>query len=141
MLCSRAPKHLWYNCLELEAYIRFNTFHNIYKLDMSCETSGISQVFKLKWFEWVMFCDETAPFPDDMLKLSLYLGPSIDVGLAMTTKIITENGQVLHRSTYRPLTPDNIAKKEGQMPKNNSWLESVKDWCSLSYPESWRTWG
>ena len=36
LLRSRAPKHLWDNCLELEAYIayiRSNTAHEICKLD------------------------------------------------------------------------------------------------------------
>ena len=58
-----------------------------------------------------MFHDETAPFPDDLLKLGHYLGPSIDFGSAMTTKILTENRQVLHKSTYRPLTPDELLDK------------------------------
>ena len=54
--------NLWDYCLELEAYIRSNTMHKIYKLDgevpntvMSGETSDISQFCKLEWFEWVMF--------------------------------------------------------------------------------------
>ena len=36
-----------------------------------------------------------------------------DVGQAMTTKILTQNGQVPHRSTHRPLTPEEIADKDG----------------------------
>ena len=50
LLRSRAPKCLWDDCLILEAYIRSNTAHDIYKLDgevaktvMSGETSDISQ--------------------------------------------------------------------------------------------------
>ena len=89
LLRTRAPKHLWDNCLELEAYIRPNTAHEIYKLDrkvtqtvMSGETSDISQFCELEWFEWVMFQNETAPFPEYVLKLGHYLGPSIDVGPA-----------------------------------------------------------
>ena len=104
----------------MEAYIRSNTAHEIYKLDgevpktvMSGETSDISQFCELEWFERVLFQDETAPFPDDVLKLDHYLGPSIDVGPAMTMKILTENGQVLHRSTYQPLTPDELLDKDG----------------------------
>ena len=96
---------MWDDCLGLEAYIRSNTAHDFYELDrevlksvMSCKSSDISQFCKLEWFEW----DETAPFLDDVLKLGHYIGPSIDVGPAMTTKILTENGQLLHRSTYRP---------------------------------------
>ena len=75
LLQSRAPKCLSDDCLELEVYIRSNTAHEIYKLDgevpqtvMSGETSGISQFCKLEWFKWVMFQDETAPFPDYALK-------------------------------------------------------------------------
>ena len=60
-----------------------------------------------------MFWDETAPFPDYMVKLGIYLGTRIDVGPAMTAKILTQNGQVHYRSTYRPLTPDKIADKNG----------------------------
>ena len=62
---------------------------------MSGETSDISEFCKLDWFEWVMFWDKTALFPDDVLKLVSYLGPLIDVGPAMTAKILTEHGQVL----------------------------------------------
>ena len=107
MLQSRSPKHLWDACLELEAYIRSNTAHDIYKLDgevpktvMSGELSDISQFFKLEWFEWVMFSDETTSFQDCVWTLGHYLGPSIYSVLAMTANNLTENRQVLHRSTY-----------------------------------------
>ena len=86
MLQSRAPKHLWDVSLELEAYVKFNTNHKIYKFDgeipktvMLGETSNISQFCGLEWFKWVMFLDETPLFPDDVLKLGHYLGPSIDI--------------------------------------------------------------
>jgi len=35
--------------------------------------------------------------------LGRYLGPSIDIGPAMTAKILKSNGEVVHRSTYREL--------------------------------------
>ena len=54
LLKFRAPKHLWDKCIELEAYIRSNTAHEIYKLDgevpktvMPGETSDISQFCEL----------------------------------------------------------------------------------------------
>ena len=80
---------------------------------MSGETSGISQFFKLEWFKQVIFQDETAPFPDNVLKQCLYIGPSLDVGQAMTAKILTQNGQGHHRLTYKLLNPDEIADKDG----------------------------
>ena len=33
LLKTKAPKCLWDDCLELEAYLRFNTVHDIYKVD------------------------------------------------------------------------------------------------------------
>ena len=116
LLWSRAPKCLWDDCLELEAYIRSDTTHDIYQLDgevpktvISHKTSDISQFCKLDRFEWVMFQNETALFPDDVLKLGHFLGPSIYIGPTITAKIFKQNGQVLHRSTY---TPDEIADKD-----------------------------
>ena len=71
------------------------------------------QFCELEWFEWIMFSEETAPFPDDEQKLGHSLGPSIDVGPAVTAKILMKNGLVLHLSTYRSLTPDELLDKEG----------------------------
>ena len=46
-------------------------------------------------------------------KLGHYPGPSIVIGPAMTTKILTDNGQVLLRSTYMLLSPDELLDKDG----------------------------
>ena len=48
-----------------------------------------------------------------MLKLGCCLGPSIDISIAKTAKIFTENGQVLHRSSYKPFTPDELLDNNG----------------------------
>ena len=73
-----------------------------------------------------MSSDETAPFPDDVLELGHYLGPDIDVNLAMTAKTLTENGQVLHRSTYRSLTPD-LLDKDG----SDIWEQVMARVCDI----------
>ena len=100
LLQSRAPKHLWEDCFELEAYVRSNSTHNIYMLDgevlktvMSGETPDISQCCEVEWFKWLMLWDETTPFPDNALKWGYYLEPTTDVGAAMTAKILLKNGQ------------------------------------------------
>ena len=49
-------------------------------------------------------------FPGDKLVLGRYCGPSIDVGTALNAKIMIKNGQQVHRSTYRALTPDELVK-------------------------------
>ena len=43
-------------------------------------------------------------FHGDKLVLGRYCGPIIDVGPALTAKILINNGQKVHRSTYRALT-------------------------------------
>ena len=47
-------------------------------------------------------------FPEDKVELGRYLGPSMNVGPALTAKLLKANGQVVHWSTYRPLTPDEL---------------------------------
>ncbi len=56
-----------------------------------------------------MFHSTTISFPEDLLVLGKYLGPSIDIGPTMTAKILTPTGKVVHRSTYRQLTPEEFA--------------------------------
>ena len=93
--------------LELQFCIMSNTAHGNYKVDgkvpepiMSGKTSDISQFCELEQFEWLMFQDKAAAYPNDHFRLNRYLGLSIDIGPALMAKIIKENGQVLHRSTY-----------------------------------------
>ena len=87
--------------MKLEAYDIYKLDGEVPKTRMLGETSDISPLFKLKWFEWVMFHDETPPFPVNVLKSGHYLGLTIDVGPTMTANIFTKN-----RLTYRPSAPD-----------------------------------
>jgi hypothetical protein len=70
-------------------------------------TADISQICKFAWYNWVMFHDtfNTIAFPDNKLTLGRYLGPATDVGLALTIKILKQNGQYVCRLTLRHLTP------------------------------------
>ena len=51
-------------------------------------------------------------FPGDKLVLGRYFGPSIDVGRALTDKILRKNGQQVHSSTYMALTPEELVKPD-----------------------------
>ena len=62
MVRSRAPKRVWDDCLEREAYVRSLTAHEIYQLDgqvpgtlVSGEIVDISPFAAFKWYEWVLF--------------------------------------------------------------------------------------
>ena len=115
MIETKAPKRLWDDCLELEAYIRSHTAHDIYGLEgevpqtlVSGETPDISEFAEFRWYEWVKYRDTSISFPEYKMLLGRYLGPSFDIGPAMTAKILKENGQYVHRSTYRSLTNDEL---------------------------------
>ena len=74
------------------------------ELIMSGEMSDVSQFCQFEWFEWMMFQDEMVLHPDDHFKLGRYICLSIAIGTAMMAKIVKENNQVFHRSTYQSLT-------------------------------------
>jgi hypothetical protein len=111
MVRAGAPKPFWADAIELEAYVRSNIAHNIFILQgevpetvMSGETSDISQFCEFAFYDWIMFRDQPVAFPDDNPVLGCYLGPAIDVGPALTTKILKANGEVIYRSMYHALT-------------------------------------
>jgi len=111
MVHAGAPKPFWADAIELEAYVRSNTAHNIFILQgevpetvMSGETSDISQFCEFAFYDWIMFRDQPVAFPDDNPVLGRFLGPAINVGPTLTAKILKANGEVVYRSTYRALT-------------------------------------
>ena len=113
MLRSKAPKRLWDDCLELEALIRSHTALDIFELDgevpetmIKGETADISKIVEFGWYEWVYFYDSEVKYPEDKWKLGRYLGPSRDIGPALTAKVLKHNGDVRHLTTLRPLSEE-----------------------------------
>ena len=76
--------------------------------NMSGKISYITTFCKVGWYKWVYFRDTSVNFPGYKLVLGSYYGPSIDVGPALTSNILRNNGQQVHGSTYRALTPDEL---------------------------------
>ena len=62
------------------------------------KTSYISQFCEFGFYKWIMFWEEPdhALFPEDNPILGRYLGPAINVGPAMTAKILKSNGKVIN---------------------------------------------
>ncbi len=71
---------------------------------MTGSTANISHICEFGWYDWMMFRDNLPTFPDNKLILEQYLGPTTDVGSALTTKILKSNGQTVCRSTLWLLT-------------------------------------
>jgi len=73
-----------------------------------------------------MWYDSDAAFPKPREQLWRWLGPAVDIGPTMTGKILKENGQVLYRSTYRALNPEELESPEHK---------KLRDACDLSIAE------
>ena len=91
------------------------------------QTADISPFCKLKWYEWVKFCDTSQSFPNDVILLGQYLGPSLDIGPAMTAKILKANGKVVYQSTYRGLNNDEI-KSPIEQRERDRFDKSIANW-------------
>ena len=68
---------------------------------MTGETGDISPYCEYAWFQWVMYYEPTATYPNDKCFMGHWLGPAIDVGSAMTHKVLKSNGHYVCRSTVR----------------------------------------
>jgi hypothetical protein len=106
-----APKRLWYDCLAIEAYVRSSTALDIFSLELQVpdttvkgQTSDISPLAEYAWYEWVKFRDTGQNFPDSKEWLGRDLGPAIDIGPAMSSKVLKINGEVMFRVSVRGLT-------------------------------------
>jgi hypothetical protein len=68
----------------------------------------ISTIAEYAWYEWVKFRDTAAKFHVSKIQFRRYLGAAIDIGPAVTRKILKKNGMVMYRSSVRYLTQDEI---------------------------------
>ena len=55
-----------------------------------------------------MFNDSQATLPETKFHVGRWIGPAVDVGSALTYKILKSNSQVVPRSTIRHLTLDKL---------------------------------
>jgi hypothetical protein len=104
MLRSGCPKRFWDDCIIREAYVRSHTYLDIYGLEgqvpesnIRGETVDIYTISEYAWYEWVKFRDTAANFPVSKIQLGRDLGASIDIGPAMTRKILKQNGSSMYR--------------------------------------------
>jgi hypothetical protein len=95
--------------------VRSHNFLGIYGLEgqapeskIKGETVYISTIAEYYWYEWVKFRDTAAKLPVSKIQLGRDLGAAIDIGPAMTCKILKQNGSVMYRSSLRHLTQDEI---------------------------------
>ena len=91
MLKRNVPKKLWDHCIDLESRIRsattlprFDLDHQTPEAKMNGISADISDICEFEFYEWVMFNDSQATFPETKFHVGRWLGPAVDVGYALT---------------------------------------------------------
>jgi hypothetical protein len=115
MLRSGCPKRFQDDCIIREAYVRSHIYLDIFgikgqvpEIKGKGETVDISTIAEYDWYEWVKFRYTAAKFPVSKIHLGRDLGAAIDIGPAMTRKILKKNCSVLYISSMTTLTQDEI---------------------------------
>ena len=91
---------------------------------MPGETLDISQFSELASSDCEKYRDDTSAYPDEIFAVGKYLGTSIYAGPATRAKILIQDEEVLHSSTYRPLTQEELDSDDEEQ-KKKSFLEHV----------------
>ena len=90
-----------------EAYIQLNIALNSYELQgqvlatiLSWQTPDISLFVQHGWYDWIKYYYNHVRHPEPEEVYSNWLCPSVSIGSVMTSKILKQNAQILHLSTF-----------------------------------------
>jgi hypothetical protein len=81
------------------------------------QTAGILFICSFAWYDWVYYNEQNAAFPASKMTLGRYLGPTDPE--AGSAKILTFEGNLIRRNTFRHLTPLEDANTELVTAKTN----------------------
>jgi hypothetical protein len=76
------------------------------------KTPDISTLAEFRWYQWIKWFNQHADLPDEQEVYGRYLGPSRAVGSLMTSTILNEKGNILHRSSAEEDNPEEMAKRK-----------------------------
>ena len=129
MRSTNTPVRLWDFCWEYSSAIRSLTASNHPLLDgvtpfekVMGYTPDIAEYLLFDWFQWVWFHEPADP---DNSRLGRWLGPSYHSGQLLASRILTEKGTVVTRSSVSSLSPSENASPEIQRRKND-FTESME---------------
>ncbi|GKY96005.1 hypothetical protein MPSEU_000561000 [Mayamaea pseudoterrestris] len=135
---SNAPTRFWDDCYELQAAINSHMAHDKIVLDghtprsyLLGDTADISHIAEFAWYDWVWYWNPPKLDEDNYL-LGRYLGPSADVGQAMTSKILTDTGAVVHRSSVFPMSDEDL-RDDALNAKKEAFNRVIQDRYGIGY--------
>jgi hypothetical protein len=101
---SQSPRRLRVHAIELASIVQ---------TIMLGQTADISFICSFAWYDWVFYNEQNAAFPASKMTLGRYLGPTDpEAGSVLSAKILTFEGNVIRRNTFRHLTPLEDANTE-----------------------------
>lgn len=115
---EQSPQVLSDHLIELCASIRSSTASNHALSDgrtprmmTTGDDDDISHLCEFHWFQWCWFY---TPSKGDTVKkhIGRWLGPAETVGEILCAKILQSNMQVMHRTTYMPLSEEDLRNPE-----------------------------
>lgn len=119
MVATKSPRVLWDDCLELEADIISHTAHEGHVMQgqvpqqlVTGQSCDISRIAEFGWYQWIYWYDQQADFPSPKKVIGRYLGPTRDIGSALTAKILKENGNYAWRSSFVAVSDDEMKQPE-----------------------------
>lgn len=131
MTARAIPKVLWDRCFVYCCEIRSHMALGHYDQEGECgatiifgETADISHLVEFSFYDWVWFISPKEAQLDRMT-LGRWLGPSFDVGDALTYAILTPAAEIVHRSSVIPLSVDEKNSEDIKLLKQR-FTESVE---------------
>jgi hypothetical protein len=130
MAANRCPEAFWDFALEYIISIRQFLIRRAADNRSPMETvtgdaPNISEYMDFDFYEFVKYRDATAD-RDDPIKLGRWLGIAHEVGTAITYWILKENGQIICRSTVRPLLKEEW-RSETEKAARVEFNETIKE--------------
>ena len=108
MKSTNTPIRLWDYCWDYVSVIRnYTAAPHIFLDDLTPyqkvtgAVPNISEFLQFKWYDWIWYLDLQNPLRES---LGRYLGPAEYCGEGFTSYILTNKGNVIVRSTTRPLS-------------------------------------
>jgi hypothetical protein len=84
------------------------------------QTADILFICSFAWYDWVYYNKQNAEFTASKMALGRYLGPTDpEAGSVLSATILTFEGNLIRRNTFRHLTPLEDANTEIITAKTN----------------------
>ena len=130
MALHRCPEAFWDFCMEYVIAVRQFLVRRAAgdrpPLEtITGETPDTSEFMDFDFYQWIKYRDSTMD-KDSPIKLGRWLGVAHDVGTPLTYWVLKDNGQVIARSTVRPLLDDEIGD-EVERTQRDEFDKMVKE--------------